>query len=127
MIKGFKEFITRGNAVDMAVGIVIGASFGLVIDSLVEGLINPIVGAILPGSVDNLALMTFEIGGAEIFWGAIVSALITFLLTAFAIYLLVVMPINKLNERRSRGEDDSEPTNEEKMVDLLEQIANRDN
>ncbi len=125
MLKGFKEFITRGNAVDMAVGIVIGVVFAEVITSLVEGVINPIVGAILPGSVNNLAGESFTVGGATIAWGLVVSTTITFIITAFAIYLLVVMPMNALAERRSSGDDDADPTNEEKMVQLLEQIANR--
>ncbi len=124
MLKGFKEFVIRGNAVDLAVGVVIGAAFGIVINSLVEGLIDPIVGAILPGSVNDLALMTATVGGAEILYGSIISALITFIATAFAIYLFVVMPMNTWAERRKTGGEE-EPTNEEKVIDLLEQIANK--
>lgn len=122
MLKGFKDFIMRGNAVEMAVGIVIGAAFGSVVDTVVSALIDPLVGLVLPGEVDNLAAKTLTIGGADFVWGAVVSALITFLITAAAIYFLVVMPMNKLAERRSKGEDDSEPTSEEKMIALLEQI-----
>ena len=119
MLKGFKEFLTRGNAVDLAVGVVIGAAFGTVITAIVDGLIDPIVGAILPGDVDNLSLKVFEIGGAEIAWG-----LITFVATAFAIYFFVVMPMNAWAARR-KDDADEEPTNEEKIVTLLEQIASK--
>ncbi len=124
MLKGFKEFLTRGNAVDLAVGVVIGAAFGTVITAIVDGLIDPIVGAILPGDVDNLSLKVFEIGGAEIAWGLILSALITFVATAFAIYFFVVMPMNAWAARR-KDDADEEPTNEEKIVTLLEQIASK--
>jgi large conductance mechanosensitive channel len=125
MLKGFKDFIIRGNAVDMAVGIVIGLVFAEVINAIVGGVINPIVGAVLPGGVNNLALESSTVGGAEIAWGLVLSTTITFLLTAFAIYLLVIMPMNALANMRASGADDSETTNEEKMVALLEQIANR--
>lgn len=124
MLKGFKDFISRGNAVDLAVGVVIGAAFGTVINSIVTGLIDPIVGAILPGDVNNLAGKSFDIGGAEILWGLIASNLITFIATAFAIYFFVVMPMNAWAERR-KGDAAEEPTNEEKMIILLEQIANK--
>ncbi|MFV0317249.1 MAG: large conductance mechanosensitive channel protein MscL [Microthrixaceae bacterium] len=125
MFKGFKDFILRGNVVDLAVGVVIGAAFGTVIDSIVAGLIDPIVGAILPGDVNNLAGMVWDIGGAEIGWGLIISTLITFVATAFAIYFFVVLPMNKLAERRKSGDEGEEPTNEEKIVSLLEQIASK--
>ena len=122
--EGFKDFIARGNAVDLAVGVVIGAAFGVVIDSIVAGLIDPIVGAILPGDVNDLAAKSFEVGGAEILWGSIASALITFLATAFAIYFFVVVPMNAWAERR-KDDAEEEPTNEEKMLALLERIADK--
>lgn len=124
MLKGFKDFIARGNAVDLAVGVVIGAAFGTVIDSIVTGLINPIVGAVLPGATDDLAAKVFEVGGAVIAWGAIVSAVITFLATTFAIYFFVVMPMNAWAERR-RKDVAEEPTNDEKIIELLQRIAEK--
>lgn len=124
MLKGFKEFILRGNAVELAVGIVIGAAFTTVVDAVVKGLIDPLVGLILPGDVKNLAGKTITLGGADFVWGTVVSALITFVLTAAAVYFLIIAPMNALNDRRSKGEEeDVEPTNEEKMVSLLEEIA----
>jgi large conductance mechanosensitive channel len=123
MLKGFKEFIARGNAVDLAVGVVLGAAFGAVITSVVDGIINPIVGAILPGEVNDLAGKTVTIGGAAIVWGTVVSTLITFVLTAAAVYFLIVVPMNELSERRDKPAE--EMSNEEKMVELLQRIADR--
>lgn len=121
MLKGFKEFIAKGNAVDLAVGVVIGAAFGTVINAIVDGLINPLVGLVLPGEVKNLAAKTVEIGGAEFAWGLVVSAAITFLITALAVYLVVVAPMNAWQNRRAKPPE--EISNEERMVQLLEQIA----
>lgn len=126
MLQGFKDFISRGNAVDLAIGVAIGAVFAEVIDSIVTGLIDPIIGFVLPGSVNNLASKTLDIGDLSLGLGLIASTLITFIATAAAIYFFVVVPMNKMHERRSRGEDtDAEPTNEEKIVLLLEKIANK--
>ncbi len=124
MIKGFKEFVLRGNAIELAVGIVIGAAFGAVVDAVVKGIVDPLVGLILPGDVKNLAGKFVEIGGAKFLWGNVVSQLITFVLTAAAVYFILIVPMNHLAERRARGQEtEVEPTNEEKMVALLEQIA----
>lgn len=123
MLKGFKEFIARGNAIDLAVGVVIGAAFGTVINSIVDGVINPIVGAILPGEVNDLGAKVVSVGGAEIAWGLVVSTTLTFVITAAAIYFIVVVPMNAWNNRGEKPAD--EQSNEERMVELLEQIANR--
>lgn len=123
MIKGFKEFIAKGNAVDLAVGVVIGAAFGTVVNALVEGIINPLVGLILPGDVKDLGQKSVEIGGADFLWGSVVSALLTFLITALAIYLLVVAPMNAWRNRGPKPEDEQAP--EERMIELLEQIARK--
>jgi len=124
VIKGFKEFVLRGNAIELAVGIVIGAAFTQVVNAVVEGIVNPLVGLILPGEVKDLAKKSVTIGDAEFLWGNVVSQLLTFLITAAAVYFILVAPMNHLAERRARGQEaDVEPTNEEKMVALLEQIA----
>lgn len=126
MLKGFKDFIARGNAIDLAIGVVLGAVFADLIDSIVEGIINPIVGFILPGDTNNLASKVLEIGDLSLGLGMIASSVITFIATAAAIYFLVVVPLNALHERRKKGvEEEIEPTNEERIVALLEQIANK--
>src|SRR5690554_4666465 len=99
MIKGFKEFISRGNVVDLAVAVVIGAAFAAVVNSLVDGLINPLVAAIF-GKMSLAHVATFEINNAVFSFGLVLDALLNFLIIAAAIYFLVVLPLNKLAERR---------------------------
>ena len=123
MIKGFKEFIMRGNVIDLAVGVVIGAAFGALVTQLTASFIDPLIKLI--GGGGELG-GTFTVDGVVFDWGAFLNAAITFLLTAAAVYFIVVLPYNTLRERRSRGEEaEVEPTNEEKMIALLEQIANQ--
>lgn len=127
MLKGFKDFITRGNVVDLAVGVVIGAAFGAVVTAFTEGILSPLIGLILPGG-GSLQQMDFTIGsGADattFAYGAVISQLITFILTAAAVYFIVVVPTNRMAERRKQA-GDVEPTHEEKVEALLEQIARR--
>ena len=94
MIKGFKEFIMRGNVVDLAVAVVIGAAFGALVTSMVEDLLTPIVAAII-GKPD-FSDLTFTINDSTFFYGEFINALIAFLTIAAAIYFFVVAPLNKL-------------------------------
>lgn len=123
MLKGFKEFISRGNMVDLAVGVVIGGAFGAVITSFTNDILMAIIGAIV--GKPNFNSLTFAIGDATVAYGKFLTALLNFLLVAASIYFFVVVPMNKLAERRAKGEGDEEPTNEERMVQLLEQIASK--
>jgi large conductance mechanosensitive channel len=121
MLKGFKEFILRGNVVDLAVGIVIGAAFTTVVTQLTDSFLKPLIQLVGGGGVTG---GTFEIDGVTFDWGTFVNAVITFVITAAAIYFLVVAPMNMLNARRERGkETDVPPTHEERMLALLEEIA----
>ena len=121
MIKGFKEFIMRGNVIDLAVGVAIGAAFNAVVASFTASFLNPLIAAIFGGG--RLGGI-FVINGKQFDWGGFVTAVVTFLITAAVLYFLVVVPFNHLRERRDRGQEaDVEPTNEERMVALLEQIA----
>ena len=123
MIKGFKEFIMRGNVVDLAVGVVIGAAFNALVTQFTASFLTPLIAAIFGGGELG---GTFTINGQIFNWGAFVTAIITFVITAAVVYFLVVVPMNHLRERRDRGQEaEVEPTNEEKMVALLEQIAAR--
>jgi large conductance mechanosensitive channel len=123
MVKGFKEFIMRGNVVDLAVGVVIGAAFGALVTQLTKSFIEPVIKLLGGGGVDG---GTFTVNDVVFDYGAFINAAITFVLTAAAIYFIVVMPYNTLRERRSKGEEtDAEPTNEERMIALLEQIAGK--
>ncbi len=122
MLKGFKDFIMRGNVVDLAVGIVIGAAFSAVVTSFVDDVLMAIVGAIF--GEPNFNALTFELGDGVVNYGRFLTALVSFLIVAAALYFAVVMPMNMLAERRRRGQADVEElSNEEKMVMLLERIA----
>ena len=102
MIKGFKDFIMRGNVVDLAIAVVIGVAFGALVNAFIADFITPLVAAIF-GKPDFSALY-FTIHGSKFLYGAFFNALIAFLSIAAAIYFFVVAPLNKLAERRARGE-----------------------
>ena len=104
MLKGFKEFIMRGNVVDLAVAVVIGAAFGKIVTAIVDGFINPLIAAIF-GKTDISRVWFFKVNGAEFHIGWILQAALNFLFVAAAIYFLIVLPLNKLAERRARGEE----------------------
>ena len=103
MLKGFKEFILRGNVIDLAVAVVIGAAFGAVVKAFVDNLITPLVAAIF-GKPDFSGL-AFTINGSIFRYGLFINALLTFVLVAAAVYFVVVAPMNKLAARRARGAD----------------------
>jgi large conductance mechanosensitive channel len=99
VVSGFREFVLRGNAIELAVGVVIGAAFNALVTSVVTYLINPIVGAIF-GKPDFNALWDITLRhGATISVGHILTALVQFLIVAVAVYFVIVLPMNKLNER----------------------------
>jgi len=124
VIKGFKEFILRGNVIDLAVGIVIGAAFSAVVTSFVDNVLMAFIGAVF--GEPNFNELILGVGDGEVMYGSFLTALVGFLLVAAAVYFAVVAPMNILAERRARGQEtDVEPTNEERMVALLEQIANQ--
>ncbi|QTF72261.1 large conductance mechanosensitive channel protein MscL [Arthrobacter woluwensis] len=95
MLKGFKEFIMKGNVVDLAVAVVMGAAFGAVVDSIVKGLLTPLIARLF--NAKDLAGMTCE-GFA---YGSVIAAIINFVLIAAAIYFVVVMPMNHMIARRN--------------------------
>jgi large conductance mechanosensitive channel len=108
MLKGFRDFILRGNVVDLAVAVVIGAAFGAVVKSLVDDILMPIIAAIF-GKPDFSGLV-FTINGAEFRYGMFINAVIMFLLVAAAVYFVVVAPMNKMAELRARGKAPEDPT-----------------
>ena len=107
VFKEFKQFLMRGNVIDLAVAVVMGAAFGAVINSLVNDMIMPII-AMIFGKPDFSSL-TFTINDAVFRYGAFITALITFVLTAAAIFFFVIKPINMLMARR-RTEPPADPT-----------------
>ena len=104
---GFKDFIMRGNVIDLAVAVVIGAAFTSVVNSLVADLFTPLIGAII-GEPDFGGL-SFTIRESEFFYGNFLNALIAFLSVAAVIYFIVVVPIKRFEERRQRGNVEDDP------------------
>ncbi len=102
MLKGFREFVLRGNVVDLAVAVVIGAAFGAVIKALVADILTPLIAALV-GKPDFSALK-FTINHSTFLYGDLINNLITFLAVAAAVYFFVVLPLNRLAARRARGQ-----------------------
>lgn len=96
MLKGFRAFVFRGNVVDLAVAVVIGAAFGAVVKAFVDDLLSPLIG--IPGRLD-LGNATFVVNGSEFRYGAFLNALIAFTLVAVVVYFAVVAPISRVRER----------------------------
>ena len=103
MFQGFKDFIMRGNVVDLAVGVVIGAAFTGVVTGFTNGFIKPLIQ--LMGGGEGLDAGKFKVRGVEFDYATFLNSLITFLITAAVLYFFVVMPLNILAERRRRGEE----------------------
>ena len=120
MLKGFREFALRGNVVDLAVAVVIGAAFGAIVTALADRLIQPLVNAVTPAESPGLGIEL--ISGKEstyVDFAAVVTAAVNFLIVAAVVYFLVVLPLNKLKERRQRGEDVvAEPTDVELLTEI---------
>jgi large conductance mechanosensitive channel len=108
MLKGFKEFILRGNVLDLAVAVVIGAGFGAVVTALVKDLVTPLVAAVV-GKPDFSAL-AFTINNSKFAIGDFLNAVLSFILIAAVVYFLVIAPVNALAERMSRGQAPPSPT-----------------
>lgn len=119
MLKGFRQFVLRGNVVDLAVGVVMGVAFGAVITALVKDLITPIVAAIV-GKPD-FSYLGFTVNGTKFPVGDFINAAISFLLIAAVIYFLVVVPVNALMARVKRGEAPPDPTTK-KCPECLSEI-----
>jgi large conductance mechanosensitive channel len=101
MLKGFREFVLRGNVVDMAVGVVVGAAFGGIVTAFVKDLLTPLIAAIA-GKPDFSAYV-FEIHGSKFLYGDFLNALIAFVLIAGAVYYFVVLPVNSLMARYQKA------------------------
>ncbi|WP_168582268.1 large conductance mechanosensitive channel protein MscL [Gephyromycinifex aptenodytis] len=118
MLKGFKDFILRGNVVELAVAVVIGSAFQKVVDTLITALVTPIINA--AGSPESngfgFSLRSDMAEATFIDFSTILNALIVFLMTALVVYLLIILPMNKLAERRARG---LEPVAETPAEDIL--------
>ncbi len=106
-IKGFKQFILRGNVVDLAVGVVMGAAFSAVVAALVKDLLTPLIGALV--KAPDFSNLAFTIHGSKFMYGEFLNALISFTLVSVAVYFFVITPINALRNR-VRKEPPADPT-----------------
>lgn len=119
MLKGFKEFILRGNVVDLAVGVVMGASFGTIVSALVKDLLTPLIGAV--AKVPDFSGLTFIINGSAFAYGDFINALISFLLVAVAVYFFIIVPMNTLLARMKKSPTPADPTSK-KCPECLSEI-----
>lgn len=127
MLKGFKDFIMRGNVIDLAVGVIIGAAFTAIVTAITDSLIQPIINSF--GSAD-MAGLGFQITDNEntfIDFGVVITAVINFLIIAAVVYFVIVAPINKLNEMNNKrlgvDEDSPAPTAEELLAEIRDIMA----
>jgi large conductance mechanosensitive channel len=137
VFSGFRDFILRGNVVELAVAIVIGAAFTAVVNALVTSVINPIIGAIFgKPNFDQLWNITLRHGpnpkshddDAILSVGHLLTAVVNFLLIAAAIYFLIVLPMNKINERRNRNkvvEPEATPADVQLLTEIRDLLAQR--
>lgn len=135
MLKGFKEFILRGNVIDLAVAVVIGAAFTAIVNTIVSSIINPLIGLVFSASSLDKALI-WKVGpliphtqAAEFKFGAVLGAVITFLAVAVVVYFVFVMPMNHMRERAAAraaaGQPDTEvpPTEAELLIEIRDLLA----
>jgi large conductance mechanosensitive channel len=119
-MKGFKQFILRGNVLDLAVAVVMGAAFGAVVSSLVKDLLTPIIAAVV-GSPD-FSRIALDVNGSKLLIGEFLNAVIAFLMLSAVVYFFVVLPVNSLMARLSRGEAPPDPTTK-KCPECLSDVA----
>nr|WP_272923988.1 large conductance mechanosensitive channel protein MscL [Streptomyces sp. SID3343] len=136
-VGGFKKFLMRGNVIDLAVAVVIGAAFTAIVNAFVKGMINPVVGAIGTKNLDNYKSCIKgpcgvdakgQATGVELLWGSVLSAGLTFLITASVVYFLLVLPLNHMMEKRKRALGQvaaKELTEAELLTEIRDLLAQR--
>lgn len=121
MLKGFKDFLMRGNVIDLAIAVIIGAAFTDIVKAIADHLINPLIATIGGANVDGFG---FRLVGSNpktlLDFGSIVTAAINFLIIAGVVYFVIMMPIKKIQERRKRGEEagPAQPTDVELLTEI---------
>ncbi|MFF3454690.1 large conductance mechanosensitive channel protein MscL [Streptomyces sp. NPDC002730] len=126
VLEGFKAFLMRGNVIDLAVAVVIGAAFTQIVNAVVKGVINPLVGAFGTKDLDSYSsclkgtckMVNGEVDGIRIMWGSVLGATLTFLITATVVYFLMVLPMSKYLARRAARDAAKEGAKE--VVELTE-------
>ena len=120
VLTGFKNFISRGNVVELAVAFILGAAFAKLIDAVVDAIITPVI-ALFFGAPDLSSVLAFSLNGAHFYPGIVANALIHFLIIAAAVYFIIVLPINKLAARAKRNQPEV-PAELSEDVALLTEI-----
>ena len=125
MIQEFKDFIAKGNVMDLAVGIIIGAAFTAIVTSLVEDLINPLIGLVVGGL--DFSDLSFGVGEAQFMYGAFITAVINFLIIAFVVFLLV-KAVNRIKASAYRDDDvapevDTGPSERDLLIDIRDALT----
>ncbi|MEO6997561.1 MAG: large conductance mechanosensitive channel protein MscL [Terracoccus sp.] len=115
MLKGFKDFVMRGNVIDLAVAVVLGAAFTAIVNAIVKGLITPLIAAVF-GKPDLTQVGNFTINKADFSIGLILDAAFNFLIIAAAVYFVIVMPVNRLMAALKQGK---EPEQEAPSAEVL--------
>lgn len=118
-MKGFRQFLMRGNVVDLAVAVVMGAAFGAVVTALVKDLITPLIAAI--GGKPDFSNIKFTLNSSQFLIGDFINALVSFILIGVAVYYFIVLPMNTLVARLRRGEAPPDPTTK-KCPECLSEI-----
>ncbi|GII20510.1 large conductance mechanosensitive channel protein MscL [Planosporangium mesophilum] len=119
MLRGFKDFVMRGNVVDLAVGVVIGAAFGGLVTQFTKSFLEPLIRVVTGGS-KAMKQGVFTINKVDFDYAAFINTAITFLLTAATVYFLIVLPMNKLAERRAKGHEPRPKAPSEEVLLLRE-------
>ncbi|WP_436493625.1 large-conductance mechanosensitive channel protein MscL [Actinokineospora sp. HUAS TT18] len=129
MLKGFKDFLMRGNVIDLAVAVIIGAAFTTIVTSFTDGLIKPLINAI--GGSDAAQGLGFRIIGENpstfMDFGAVINAAINFAIVAAIVYFVIVLPVKHIQERRKRGEEagPAEPTDVELLAEIRDLLRSQ--
>lgn len=130
-MQGFKKFILRGNVIELAVAVIIGAAFTAIVNALVEGIFNPIIAAIF--NAEEISQAVWQVGSITLGIGAVIGAVINFLLIALVVYFVIILPINKLNdlayERRhgkKPADEEAAPSETDLLIEIRDLLANRE-
>jgi large conductance mechanosensitive channel len=118
-MKGFKQFLLRGNVVDLAIGVVIGAAFGNVVNSMVKGLLTPFIAAV--AKQPDFSSISFTIHGSKFLFGDFVNSVVSFVIIAAVVYFAVVLPMNALMARVQRQDKPTQPSTK-KCPECLSEI-----
>jgi len=126
VLKGFKDFILRGNVVDLAVAVVVGAAFTTIVTSFTAGIIEPLINAVTPPASPGFGVQLVE-GKANTYidLAGVITALLNFLIVAAVVYFVIVLPLNTLKARRKRGEESgpAEPTDVALLAEIRDLLA----